>query len=63
MTEEGKKEGQGLTIRWDGQDWERIGLVAQQMSRDQHLDLGPTDVIRSAVRRLCEEKLGPAVAA
>ena len=61
MADSGKEEGKNHPIRWDGADWQRIDEVARLMSREQHLDLGPTDVIRSAVRRFCEDRLGPEV--
>ena len=47
-------------VRWDAEDWRRIHEAAAQMSAEQHLNLGPVDVIRSAVRRFLDERLGAA---
>lgn len=52
-------EGKNYPVRWEGVDWDRIVLVAKEMSAQEHLDLTPADVIRKAVRILCEERLGP----
>lgn len=39
------------SIRWDADDWRRIEAAAQRLAEQEHDDVGPTNVIRRAVRR------------
>jgi len=50
----------GLTIRWDGDLYERIEQAARVLSEREHLDVNTTDLIRRAVRREVEEILSHA---
>lgn len=44
-------------IRWARDDWERILQAAEILNEREHLDLTPTDIIRSGTRRLLDEML------
>lgn len=50
-------------IRWAQEDWDRILQAAEILNERQHLDLGPTDIIRSGTRRLLDELLSQPVKA
>lgn len=50
-------ESRTHNMRWDGEDWDRIADAASKLSELEHLDLSPTDIIRSGARRFAEEIL------
>lgn len=54
--ETGPKE---FPVRWAREDWDRLMGGLAVMNEREHLNLKPTDFIRTAVRRLAEELLGP----
>lgn len=44
-------------IRWSREDWDRILHAAEILNEREHLDLTPTDIIRSGTRRYLDEFL------
>ena len=55
------KQSEGRKVHpvgWEADEWARLLEAARVMSAQQHLDLGPTDVIRSGTRRFVDELLG-----
>lgn len=46
-----------LTVRWDAADWRRIEEAAETLNAREHMDLNPTDIIRSGTRRFVDEIL------
>jgi hypothetical protein len=50
----------GLTIRWDGELFQRIQEATQATNEREHLDLTVTGYIRRAVRRDVDLTLGNA---
>ncbi|MFZ5624127.1 MAG: hypothetical protein ACOY71_06820 [Gemmatimonadota bacterium] len=45
------------TVIWDRADWERIEAAARKLAEQESDDVGPTNVIRRAVRRYTAELL------
>lgn len=61
MADSGKQDGEKYhPIRWNPVDWERIEKAAEVLTRTEHVEHSPTDVIRKGTRGLLESLLGPA---
>lgn len=43
------------TLRWAREDWDRILQAADMLNEREHLDLGPSDIIRSGTRRYLDD--------
>lgn len=61
MTDPSKAEPRNHAVRWKAADWERIEEAAAKKGAEEHLDLTPTDIIRSGALRLVAEILAPPV--
>jgi hypothetical protein len=59
MTDPGKPEPRNHAVRWKAEDWERIEEAARIKGAEEHLDLTPTDIIRSGALRFVAEILAP----
>lgn len=57
MSELSKSDPRSHTIRWPGGDWERIEDAAQRLGEREHIEITPTDIIRSGAIRRAEEIL------
>ena len=44
-------------VMWDADDWRRIEEAADVLGAREHIDLNPTDIIRSGTRRFVDEIL------
>jgi hypothetical protein len=49
-------------VRWNEEDWQRIEDGIKILAADTHLDVSPTDFIRTAVRRLHESLVAESTA-
>jgi hypothetical protein len=63
MTDPSKAEPRNHAVRWKAEDWERIEEAARIKGAEEHLDLTPTDIIRSGALRFVAEILAPNVVA
>lgn len=52
-----------LTVRWDGEDFQKIERVRELMNERDHADHTNTDIIRMGTRRFVEEILAETAAA
>lgn len=46
-----------LTVRWDGEDFQKIEMVRAYLNERDHADHTNTDVIRMGTRRFLDEVL------
>ena len=48
------------TVRWLGPDWKRLEEAAKRLAEQTHIEITPTDIIRSATLKRVDEVLNAA---